>query len=89
MKRISEVVSKVFLKAFKNPFTGFLFLVVILSPFVILGLMGMADNQFNERVSSGNCVLSGTEELWKSGDVIIVKKYNCADGSILKRETAK
>ena len=39
--------------------------------------------------SSGNCVASGTEEIWKSGDVIIVKKYNCADGSILKRETEK
>lgn len=36
-------------------------------------------------------VKSGTEEIWKSGDVdiIIIKKHNCADGSILKRETEK
>ena len=41
------------------------------------------NNQFNERISSGNCVLSGTEELWKSVDVIIAKKYNCADSSVV------
>lgn len=69
----------------------FLFLMVL----IVFGMKPkqevnqMIDDQFNERISSGNCAASGTEEIWRNGDVIIVKKYNCADGSILKRETEK
>jgi len=100
-QNLKGVIMKNKIEILKDFFTGVLAILIILCPLVVIGYFiydgvgatkqevnQIIDNQFNERISSGNCVVSGTEEIWKSGDVdvIIVKKYNCADGSILKRD---